>query len=99
MTIRSITSCLGYQQITSLASAVNLTVPTLSPDGSKCSPTFAIITPTVSSIRWRDDGVAPTASIGMPVGENGVLEYDGDLNKIQFIQQGTGAILNVVYYA
>ena len=50
-------------------------------------------------IRWRDDGIAPTASVGMPVAENGVLEYDGDLNKIRFIQQSMNAVLNVVYYA
>jgi len=35
----------------------------------------------------------------MPVTENGVLEYDGDLNKIRFIQQSANAVLNVVYYA
>jgi hypothetical protein len=87
MSMRSITSCLGYQQITSLATAVGLTVPTLSPEGLQCSPSVAVIIPTGAGIRWRDDGIAPTASVGMPVTENGVLEYDGDLSKIRFIQQ------------
>ena len=99
MSMRSITSCLGYQQITSLATAVGLTVPTLSPEGLQCSPSVAVIIPTGGGIRWRDDGIAPTASVGMPVTENGVLEYDGELNKIRFIQQSANAVLNVVYYA
>ena len=30
--------------------------------------------------------------------KTGYFEYDGDLNKIRFIQQSMG-VLNVVYYA
>ena len=99
MSMRSITSCLGYQQITSLATAVGLTVPTLSPEGLQCSPSVAVIVPEGASIRWRDDGVNPTAAIGMPVSVGSILEYDGDLNKVRFIQQSAGAVLNIVYYA
>jgi len=99
MSMRQITSCLGYQQITSLATAVGLTVPTLSPEGLQCSPSVAVIVPEGASIRWRDDGVNPTAAIGMPVSVGSILEYDGDLTKVRFIQQSAGAVLNVVYYA
>jgi len=49
-------------------------------------------------VRWRDDGVAPTASIGMPLAAGVTLQYDGDLTQIQFIQYGGTAELNVTYY-
>ena len=39
MNIKAVTTCLGYQQITDLSSAVGLTVPTLAPDGSNQKPT------------------------------------------------------------
>ena len=97
--MKSVTSCMGYQQITSLASATGLSVPTLSPEGLTCSPSLAIIVPEGASIRWRDDGVAPTAAIVMPVSVGSTLEYDGDLTKVRFIQQSVGAVLNIVYYS
>ena len=49
--------------------------------------------------RWRDDGVAPTASVGMPLAAGVTLQYDGDINQIQFIEQTGGAKLNITYYS
>ena len=49
--------------------------------------------------RWRDDGVAPTASVGMPLAVGVTLQYDGDINQIQFIEQTSGAKLNITYYS
>lgn len=82
---------LGYQQYTSLASATNLS-------GYPDSTTIAEITVEAQGIRWRDDGVAPTASVGMPVAAGNSFQYAGDLSAIQFIQQASGAIINVSYY-
>ncbi len=82
---------LGYQQITSLATATSLTVPS----GS----TAALITVGVAAVRYRDDGTAPTASIGMPMSPSGSpLLYQGTLSAIQFIQVTTGAVLDILYY-
>jgi hypothetical protein len=89
MNIKAVTTCLGYQQITDLSSAVGLTVPTLAPDGSNQKPTFALIICETQGVRWRDDSTAPTASVGMPLAAGVPLQYDGDLNKIKFIQQIT----------
>ena len=91
MGLKSTTNCLGYQQITSLSSSTALTVP----DGA----TLALIVPEAQTVRWRDDGAAPTASVGMPVAALSSMSYDGDLKKIRFIAATSGAILNVSYYA
>lgn len=91
MGLKSTTNCLGYQQITSLSSATALTVPS--------GATLAIIVPETQAVRWRDDGTDPTASVGMPVPISTVLSYDGDLNRIRFIEQAASAKLNVSYYA
>jgi hypothetical protein len=91
MGLKSTTVCLGYQQITSLSASTALTVPS--------GATLALIVPETQNVRWRDDGTAPTASIGMPIFVGASLSYDGDLKNIRFIQQDASATLNVSYYA
>lgn len=91
MGLKSTTTCLGYQQITSLSAATALTVPT--------GATMALITPETQAVRWRDDGTNPTASVGMPVAVGESLNYDGDLSRIRFIEQTASAKLNISYYA
>jgi hypothetical protein len=91
MGLKSTTVCLGYQQITSLSASTVLTVP--------AGATLALIVPETQNVRWRDDGTAPTASIGMPIFVGASLSYDGNLKNIQFIQQAASATLNVSYYA
>jgi len=91
MGLKNTTSCLGYQQITSLSSAASLTIPS--------GAVLAKIVCTGQAVSWRDDGIAPTGTIGMPLPVNTVLEYDGDLRRIQFIEQAASAVLNISYYA
>jgi hypothetical protein len=91
MGLKSTTVCLGYQQITSLSSSTALTVPS--------GATLAVIVPEVQPVRWRDDGVNPTVTSGMPLGVDTVLSYDGDLQRIRFIEQTASSALNVSYYA
>jgi len=86
-------SPLGYQQITTLSSAVGLTVPS--------GANMALITCTTQNVRWRDDGTNPTASIGMlclATGGDAGLWYKGDLSKLKFIEATASAALNVSYY-
>ena len=97
--LKAITSVMGYQQITDLSSAVSLTVPQKDLSGLAGTPRIAIITPEGQGVRWRDDGVAPTASVGMPLAAGVTLQYDGDLSQIQFIQQSATAKLNITYYS
>jgi hypothetical protein len=99
MTLKSITTCLGYQQITALSSATGLTVPTRDLNGLNQKPVIALITPETQAVRWRDDNVNPTASVGMPLAAGVTLQYDGDLTKIKFIEQLASAKINISYYA
>jgi len=97
--VKAITSCLGYQQLGTLTSSIGLTVPVRDPStGLTVKANFALITPESKGVRWRDDGVAPTASVGMPLAAGVTLQYDGDLSKIQFIEQEATAKLNISYY-
>ena len=50
-------------------------------------------------MRWRDDDVSPTSTVGMPLAAGVTLQYDGDLTKIRFIEQAASAKLNITYYA
>jgi hypothetical protein len=99
MNLKAITTRLGYQQITSLSAATGLTVPTRDLNGLNQKPVIALITPETQAVRWRDDDVNPTASVGMPLAAGVTLQYDGDLTKIKFIEQTAGAKINVSYYA
>ena len=98
MNLKAVTTCFGYQQLT-VDSAKNLTVPLVSPEGLNAKPTFAIIVAEGAAVRWRDDNTAPTASVGMPLAIGVPLQYDGDLNKIKFIQQAGTGIINISYYS
>src|SRR5262249_22133062 len=44
-------------------------------------------------IRYRDDGTAPTASVGFPIPAGGTLFYVGTLSAIELIGQNAAAIV------
>ena len=52
-----------------------------------------------ASVRYRDDGGAPTASLGSEVifGQNPFL-YTGTLSALQFIAASGSPLLNVSFY-
>lgn len=82
----------GFQQITNLSAAAALTVPA-------AGASFAVFNAEAQNVRWRDDGTAPTATVGMLLTKDTEFTYQGDLSKIKFIETTGGAILNVSYYA
>jgi hypothetical protein len=84
----------GYQQLTSISSAKKLTIP------ASCGglTTFARISVEDQAVRYRDDGVAPTASVGMPMSVGASMDYEGTISAIQFIEQTSGGIVNISYY-
>jgi hypothetical protein len=99
LNLKAITTRLGYQQITTLSSATGLTVPSVDVNGLSCRPSIALITPEGQAVRWRDDNVNPSATVGMPLAVGVTLQYDGDLTQIKFIEQVAGAKLNISYYS
>lgn len=80
---------LGYQQVTLTGTAAGLTVPV--------GATMGMFSVETQSARFRDDGTAPTASVGIviPVGIAPFC-YTGNLSALLLI--GAGSILNVSYY-
>lgn len=82
---------LGYQQLTVPAASTALTVPATSKR--------AVIQCEDGDVRWRDDGVAPTAAIGMRLESGSSMEYTGSLSAIRFIRRtGASGTLNISYY-
>lgn len=94
MSLKNTSACLGYQQITGMAASTGLTVPS---DQNRGIPTLAVIQAEAQAVRWRDDGVAPTSTVGMVLAAGASMEYDGTLGGIRFIEATAGAILNVTY--
>ncbi len=80
---------LGYQQLTDLAAAHALTVP--------AGATVAVFMPE-GDVRWRDDGVDPTSSVGMLLVDGMPFPYDGSLSAFRVIAASGAAVLNVSYY-
>jgi len=82
---------LGYEQLTGIAAATKLNVA----KGAR----FAVIKCEAQNVRWRDDGVSPTAAIGMiMIPSDEILSYSGLLGQIEFIEAAVGGIVNISYY-
>ena len=81
---------MGYVQLTTLSSAVGLTVP----DGTD----FAIIQAEAQNVRYRDDGTNPTATVGTILTTNNHFVYNGKLSAIKLFEVSARAILNVHFY-
>lgn len=82
----------GYEQITVSTLVKSLTVPA----GAK----KAILRVSTNPIRWRDDGIAPTAAIGMPLVADNEREFEGVLEAVRLIRSGAAdATVDVSYYA
>lgn len=83
----------GYQQVTGMSASTPL-------PSRPAVVRRAIIQAEAQAIRWRDDGTAPTATVGMLIPAGGELRYDGaDMSAFRMIQVTAGAIANVAYYA
>jgi len=82
----------GYQQLAVSSTAVALTVP--------AGTTRAVCKVATNAIRYRDDGVNPTATVGYPVAANGELELHGteQLSAFKAIRQSSDATLDILYY-
>jgi len=82
---------LGYQQNNLLNTVQGLSPP---PNSRVC-----IIQAATQNIRWRDDGIDPTANSGMILAAGRDMLYTGDLAKIRFIEEAASSELNIAFYA
>lgn len=80
----------GYQQITSLSSATALTIP--------AGTSYAVVCVETQAVRWRDDGVAPTSTVGQPIPAAQCIAYPAPSPNLQFIEQTASAKINASYY-
>jgi hypothetical protein len=79
----------GYIQVTSLGTAVGITVPN--------NAKGALINVQGQAVRFRADGTNPTASVGFPLSVGSIMKYTGPLQALRFIEQAAGAVLNIVF--
>lgn len=90
------TQKLGYFQIpaASLATAYALSSLPI-PKGAK----YALIQVEASSVRWRDDGTAPTTTVGMiQAPTDGIVGFMANLQTLQFIAESGSPILDISFY-
>lgn len=89
---------LGYQQVTPTGTAAGVTPPAV-PAASGLVPGYMVVQCNGGVVRWRDDGTAPTASIGMSIADGSEMNYVGDFYAIQFILSSGTPILDISFYA
>lgn len=81
---------LGLETITGLSAAKSLTVPT--------GAVYAEIAVEGAAVRWRDDGTAPTAAVGMPMAVGTHRFHTALLSALKLIEQAASATVTVAYY-
>jgi len=83
----------GYEQIAVSTTAVSLTLP-----NSKVKVAICVVED--QDVRWRDDGVDPTESVGMLIKVNNCFAIcASSLGRFRVIRSGPDATLNISYYS
>ena len=80
---------IAYKQITNVASVCSVPVG---------NGRVALIQALNQNVRWRDDDSDPTDSVGMRLHAGETIFYVGDLRKLRFIEESSGAELNLTVY-
>ena len=79
----------GYRKLASLSSATGVQIG----EGR-----VALIQAINQNVRYRDDGLDPTASVGMVLFAGQSIWYTGNLRAIRFIEETAGAEVNILAY-
>jgi hypothetical protein len=89
----------AFEQITISSTALPLTATTHSPSGAQPAALAVVIVET-NSVRYRTDGLNPTATVGMPAAAGLPLTVCGpqSIRNVRFIRQSADATLSVEYY-
>lgn len=86
---------LGYCQLTSVDTS---TLISTCSGGIPAGANTAYIGAEAQAIRYRDDGTAPTTTVGMPLASGAAILYAGTLSKVRVISQTAGAKVNILFY-
>jgi hypothetical protein len=93
---------LGYVQSSAVDASTlisSLTFTGQTAAGIPAGTSLLLIQPQTQAIRWRDDGTAPTASVGYPLAVGAELRYTArGMQNLRVISQVAGAIVNVIAY-
>ncbi len=88
----------GYMQLTALGTTAK-SIATATGGGAVPDDTYsAIIQAEAQDVRYRDDGVAPTALVGMILKVGVPIEYTGNLLALKFFEVTSGGIINISFY-
>ena len=89
----------GFEQITVSSTSIGFTSSKYAPSGESPAD-MAIVTIETNAIRYRDDGLAPTASVGQLVSSSTSLTVCGlnSIKTVRFIRVTSDATLDVSYY-
>lgn len=83
---------LGYMQYVLSTTAATAITP---PEGTRL---ILLKLDGDAQARFRDDGVDPTATMGMPLFAGESTSYDARVNIMRVIGSEAGAILNAIFY-
>jgi hypothetical protein len=93
---------LGYAQSGAVDASTLISSLTFGSAGAAGIPSgteLLLIQPQTQAIRWRDDGTAPTATVGYPLAVGAELRYTGqNMAALRVISQVAGAIVNILAY-
>lgn len=103
--VRQLTGTAGgagtYQtSVATTSSGASLTSGGIPTDPQGRTPNYMIMTDEVAAtgVRWRDDGGAPTATVGNLLPPSAPFTYPGPASAIRFIAQTGSPILNISFY-
>jgi hypothetical protein len=87
---------LGYCQLSSVSSS---TLVSSCSGGIPTRTAWAVLCVETADIRWRDDGTAPTTSVGMPVAAGQCFYYSGTFATLRVIAQTGSPKVNISFYS
>jgi hypothetical protein len=87
--------------IYTVSASQTVTSESMTTAGVPALATYAVVCAYTQAVNWRDDKVAPGATVGtggqgIPAGQ--CMPYNGTLTELQFIQQTATAVLAISFY-
>lgn len=90
---------MAYEQLTVSSTALPFTATVYAPAG-QFPADMAQITVETNALRYRDDGLNPTAAVGFPIATSTTYTICGTqtIRQARFIRQTSDGVLNAIFY-